>query len=124
MPNRRPTQDWRLPEGGIHDVRLEGRPDDSSVATFAVPAGIALMAWLLTAYDTWAELTKAQRLALEKGTGTSRPIAKLAELGLWADGKPTVWAQFVMASRRRDTLNRWTTDDDGALYWIKDGDDA
>ena len=22
------------------------------------------------------------------------------------------------------TLNRWTTDDDGALYWIKDGDDA
>ena len=88
--------------------------------TWFTPRGLTFVKY---AYEVWSQLTKAQRLALETGTGTARPIAKLTELGLWADGKPTAWAQFVMASRRRD-MSRWTVGDDGALYWIKDGDDA
>ena len=76
------------------------------------------MGWLLTAYDVWARLTPAQRKTLETGTGTARPIAKLTELELWADGKPTQWGLFVLDSRRQEPLHRWHVDDEGNLYRI------
>ena len=78
-------------------------------------SGLTMTGWLLTAYEQWATLTKAQRAALEAGEGRPAVVQRLTNRGLWGDGKPSEWAEFVMASRRRESLDRWTVDQSGRL---------
>ena len=82
-------------------------------------SGLTLIGHMLAAYDVWSTLTKAQRAALEAGEGRPAVVQRLTSRGLWADGKPTLWAEFVMAARRKEGLDRWTVDDAGHLYRIE-----
>lgn len=81
-------------------------------------SGLTMMGHLLAAYDEWSTLTKAQRAALEAGEGRPAVVQRLTSRGLWADGKPTLWAEFVMAARRKEGLDQWTVDDAGHLYKV------
>ena len=81
-------------------------------------SGLSLIGHMLAAYEAWSTLTKAQRAALEAGKGRPAVIQRLANRGLWADGKPTLWAEFVMAARRKEGLDQWTVDDAGHLYKV------
>lgn len=81
--------------------------------------GLSMIGHMLAAYETWSTLTKAQRAALEAGEGRPAVIQRLTNRGLWKDGKPSLWAEFVVASRRKEGLDRWTVDDAGHLYRIE-----
>ena len=81
-------------------------------------SGLSMIGHMLAAYDEWGTLTKAQRVALEAGEGRPAVIQRLTARGLWADGKPTLWAEFVMAARRKEGLDQWTVDDAGHLYKV------
>ena len=81
-------------------------------------SGLSMIGHMLAAYETWSTLTKAQRAALEAGEGRPAVVQRLTSRGLWADGKPTLWAEFVMAARRKEGLDQWTVDDAGHLYKV------
>ncbi len=83
-------------------------------------SGLSMIVHLLNAYDVWAELTKAQRLALTTGQGQSVVFRRLEAYDppLWKDGEPTLWGEFVADSRRQEALNRYTVDDAGNLLKV------
>lgn len=80
--------------------------------------GLTMIGWLLAAYDEWGTLTKAQRVALTSGEGQPIVFRRLELRGLWKDGKPTPWGEFVIDSRRQEALNRYTVNDRGDLLKV------
>lgn len=81
--------------------------------------GWTYVAWACQAKGEWIKLTKPQRRALLTRTATHpSTIRALTEKGLWKDGEPTLWGEFVTDCRdltKGPDWKTWGIGPDGSL---------
>jgi len=88
----------------------------------ATKDGMAFMGWLISAYGTWAKLTRSQRKALNEGTGSARPLEALTKFGLWSTDGITPLGRFVRDVKAGTGIGDYAVDGAGNLLIRLPGD--